>query len=59
MADMRNMNKIMKELYLPGDARSTRGMMARGRNVYKGGSPSAKTTDLQKAAKARLKARRR
>ena len=46
MQDLANMNKIMKEYYLPGDARSRRGTMARGRNVYMGSRMSPKPKRL-------------
>ena len=38
---MANMNDYMRKIHLPQDARSTRGMLSRGRNVYKGGSNKA------------------
>ena len=47
--------KNLKKLQGISDARSTRGMLSRGRNVYKGGSPSPKTTNLQEAARRRLR----
>ena len=36
------------------DARSTRGIMSRGANVYRGGSNSAKPMDLSKAARRKM-----
>jgi len=47
--------RTLKKLQGVSDARSTRGMLSRGRNVYKGASPSAKPTNLQEAAKKRLR----
>lgn len=52
---MTNMNDFMAKMRLPGDARSTRGILSRGRNVYRGGSPSAKTANLGRAALNRLR----
>lgn len=34
MQDRNGMNAIMKKMYLPGDSRSTRGIMARGKPIY-------------------------
>ena len=47
--------KNLKKLQGISDPRSTRGMLSRGRNVYKGGSPSAKPVRLQEAARKRLR----
>ena len=52
---MYDTNDYMKKMRLPGDARSTRGILSRGRNVYRGGSPSAKTGSLQKASLQKLR----
>lgn len=57
--DINNMNSIMKEMYLGGDARSTRGILSRGRNVYKGGAPHAKTPNLKEVALKRLRMQQR
>jgi hypothetical protein len=51
---MSSMNQFMKNFYTGGDPRSNRGTLARGRNVYKGGSASAKTGSLKEAARKRL-----
>lgn len=46
---MPNMNDYMRRIHLPQDARSTRGILSRGRNVYKGGSNKAKGRSKQAA----------
>ena len=48
------MNKHMKSFSLGMDARSNRGILARGKTVYRGGSNSPKPLDLRKAALKRL-----
>lgn len=48
------MNDFMKKMYLGSDARSTRGILSRGKNVYKGGSNTPNSMDLRKAALRRL-----
>lgn len=50
-----NTNDYVKKFMLGGDARSTRGILSRGKNVYKGGSPHARTPDLRKAARRKLR----
>jgi len=45
------LNKSLKGM----DARSYRGILSRGKNVYKGGSNSPVSLDLRKAAAKRLK----
>lgn len=57
--DLRGMNKIMKEMYLPGDARSLRGILARGKNVYKGMSHGANPKKLGKSKRIRKAAQSR
>lgn len=53
---MSDMNRFMKKMYLGGDARSNRGILARGKNVYgAAGMNAPKTPNLQKAAMRRLK----
>lgn len=44
------LNKSLKGM----DARSFRGILARGKNVYRGGSNSPVAMDLRKAAAKRL-----
>lgn len=51
--DLNGVNSIMKKLYLPGDARSKNGIMARGRNIYRGTSHQA---NPKKSRKQRLMA---
>jgi hypothetical protein len=48
------LNDYMKKFALGMDARSNRGILARGKNVYRGGSNSPKPLDLRKAALKRL-----
>jgi hypothetical protein len=47
---MIDINKMYKGM----DARSTRGILSRGKNIYNGGSNSAKPMDLRKAARRKL-----
>lgn len=44
------LNKSLKGM----DARSTRGILSRGKTVYRGGSNSPKPMDLRKAALRKL-----
>lgn len=53
---MTSMNDFMKKFYMGGDARSSRGILSRGKNVYGAvGMNAPKTPNLQKAAMRRLK----
>ncbi len=52
---MADMNDYMRKIHLPHDARSSRGIFSRGRNVYRGGVPQAKTARLGNAALKRLR----
>lgn len=50
------MNDFIKKHYLGGDARSSRGILSRGRNVYgASGRRGPKTKKLQEAAQMKLK----
>lgn len=53
---MSDMNKHIKKFYLGGDARSTRGILSRGTNVYGASGSNAPNTgtNLRKAALKRL-----
>lgn len=50
-----DMNKTMRKLSLGMDARSNRGILSRGKTVYRGGSNSPKALDLRKAALKKLR----
>jgi len=48
-------NKYVTKMSLGPDARSYRGILSRGNNIYKNGSFSSKNGNLQEAARNRLK----
>jgi hypothetical protein len=52
---MESTNDFMKKMRLGGDARSTRGILSRGKNIYNGTSYSSTGGNLQNAARERLK----
>ena len=53
------MDNALNKMYRGVDARSLRGRLARGSNVYKGYSNTPNPMDLRKGAKLKLRKKRR